>query len=119
MSSFFQNNTSIAQQLSPTLKEVDKELYEIKSESTEKRIKTIQYTTSKKRFEKAFIENNQLLENYKSIQKAVIKSQLQAKGYFKVTDEEVVSLLEEGTDIQVFTENVCPSSVQRCAKYFL
>ena len=85
---------------------METELQQIGTESTEKRIKTIQYTTSKKRFEKAFIENNQLLENYKCIQKQVIKSQLVAKGYFQVTDEEVTSLLEDGTDIQIFTENV-------------
>ncbi|XP_063922036.1 syntaxin-1A-like isoform X2 [Zophobas morio] len=110
--SLFQNNTTIAQQISPKLKEVETELQQIGTESTEKRIKTIQYTTSKKRFEKAFIENNQLLENYKSIQKQVIKSQLVAKGYFQVTDEEVTSLLEDGTDIQIFTENILAETAE-------
>ncbi|XP_008197745.1 syntaxin-1A isoform X2 [Tribolium castaneum] len=112
LNSFFQNNKSIAQQLVPKLKEVDKELSEIKSESTEKRIKTIQYNTSKKRFEKAFLDNNQLLENYKSAQKAIIKSQLQARGYFQATDDEVARLLEEGTDIQVFTENILAETAE-------
>ncbi|XP_044259973.1 syntaxin-1A-like isoform X1 [Tribolium madens] len=112
LNSFFQNNKSVAQQLTSKLREVDKELSEIKSESAENKIKTIQYNTSKKRFEKAFLDNNQLLENYKSIQKAIIKSQLQARGYFQVTDEEVALLLEEGTDIQVFTENILAETAE-------
>jgi CRISPR/Cas system-associated endonuclease Cas1 len=106
LKSFFQNNTSVAQQISNKLKEVDSEIKGITVESAEGRIKNIQYDTLKKRFEKAFLDNNKLLENYKSIQKQIIKSQLQAKGYFQVTDEEVALLLEEGTDIQLFTENV-------------
>jgi t-SNARE complex subunit (syntaxin) len=112
LKSFFQNNTSVAQQISNKLKEVDSEIKGITVESAEGRIKNIQYDTLKKRFEKAFLDNNKLLENYKSIQKQIIKSQLQAKGYFQVTDEEVALLLEEGTDIQLFTENILAETAE-------
>jgi t-SNARE complex subunit (syntaxin) len=102
----------VAQQISNKLKEVDSEIKGITVESAEGRIKNIQYDTLKKRFEKAFLDNNKLLENYKSIQKQIIKSQLQAKGYFQVTDEEVALLLEEGTDIQLFTENILAETAE-------
>ncbi|KAH0812983.1 hypothetical protein GEV33_009808 [Tenebrio molitor] len=35
-----------------------------------------------------------------------------AKGYFQVTDEEVALLLEEGTDIQLFTENILAETAE-------
>ncbi|RZC40811.1 syntaxin-1A-like, partial [Asbolus verrucosus] len=86
LSSFFQNNTSIAHQISAKLKEVDDE--------------------------KAFLDNNQLLENYRNIQKQIIRGQLQAKGVLQVTDEELTSLLDEGADIQIFTENILAETAE-------
>lgn len=107
LQSLFQNNTSLAHQISSKLKEINKEIDKTKVETTESRIKNIQTTTLKTRFQNAFLDYNLLLETYKNLQKRNIKTQLQVKGYFNVTDEEVSLLLEEGTDINVFTENVC------------
>lgn len=106
LQSLFQNNTSLSHQISGKLKEIDKEIDRTKIETTESRIRTIQTTTLKTRFQNAFLDHNLLLETYKNIQKRIIKAQLQAKGYFQVSDEEVSLLLEEGTDVHVFTENV-------------
>lgn len=103
---WFQNNTSIAQQISTKLKEIDLELSNNKAESARARIQLIQYDSLKKRFEQIFLENSKELENYQNIQKDTIKAQLKAKGNIQVTDDELTALLDEGQDLQIFTDNV-------------
>lgn len=103
--SLFQNNTSICHKINPKLKEMEEELMKINIESAEGRIKSIQYNTLKTRYQKTFRQNSFELENYRNIQKSHLEAQLRAKGV-RVTDEELVSLLENNTDIQLFTDNV-------------
>lgn len=103
--SLFQNNNSICHKINSKLKEMEEELKTINIESAEGRIKSIQYNTLKTRYLKTFKQNSSELENYKNIQKSYLEAQLRAKGV-RVTDEELVSLLENNTDLQLFTENV-------------
>lgn len=81
------------------------EMKEINTESAEGRIKSIQYNTLKTRYMDIFKRSNLELENFKDIQKDRLEAQLRAKGV-RVTDEELVALLEEKADIQLFTDNV-------------
>lgn len=105
LESLFQNNTSIFHQIQPKLKEFEAEIKTIDTSSAEGRIKNIQFSTLKTRYQKVFKQNTSELESFRSIKKSQLESQLRAKGV-KVTDEELTQLLEEGTDIHVFTENV-------------
>ncbi|KAJ8917574.1 hypothetical protein NQ315_000057 [Exocentrus adspersus] len=107
----FQNNTSICHKINPKLKEMDEELKTVNIESAEGRIKSIQYNTLKTRYQKIFRENSSELENYKNIQKSHLEAQLRAKGV-RVTDEELVSLLENNTDIQLFTDNIIAETAE-------
>lgn len=84
---------------------MEEEIKQINTESAEGRIKNIQYNTIKTRYMAIFKRNNLELENFKNIQKDRLEAQLRAKGV-KVTDEELVALLEEKADIQLFTDNV-------------
>ncbi|KAG5886303.1 hypothetical protein JTB14_003459 [Gonioctena quinquepunctata] len=101
----FANNTSICQKINGKLKEFAEELKTINADSAEGRIKSIQFNTLKTRYTKTFKQSNTELENFRNIQKANLEAQLRAKGV-RVTDEELVALLEEKTDIQIFTENI-------------
>ncbi|CAH1974307.1 unnamed protein product [Acanthoscelides obtectus] len=101
----FQNNTSICHKINGKLKEIDEELKQTAEDSAEGRIKAIQYNTLKTRYIETFKSNNNALENYRNVQKANLDAQLRAKG-IRMTDEELVHLLEENTDMQLFTDNV-------------
>ncbi|XP_074031480.1 syntaxin [Leptinotarsa decemlineata] len=103
--SLFANNTSICQKINGKLKEFEEEQKNTNPDSAEGRIKSIQYNTLKTRYIKIFRQSNAELENFRNIQKANLEAQLRAKG-IRVTDEELVSLLEDKTDIQIFTENI-------------
>lgn len=84
---------------------MEEELKTIASETAEGRIKVIQYNTLKNRYMSALRSNNIEMENYRNIQKDRLEAQLRAKGV-RITDEELVGLLDKRVDIQVFTENV-------------
>lgn len=103
--SYFQNNTSICHRINGKLKEMEEELKSLNIETAEGRIKSIQYNTLKSRYIQILKINNGQLENYKNLQKEILEAQLRAKGV-RVTDEELVALLDNKVDIQVFTENV-------------
>ncbi|KAL1489315.1 hypothetical protein ABEB36_014236 [Hypothenemus hampei] len=104
--SLFRNNTSISQQIQGKLKELELELQqEANSNSTEQRIKSIQFNTLKTCYIKAFQCNADELEAFRNLKKSQLDAQLRAKGV-KLTEEELNNFLEDGTDIQVFTENV-------------
>lgn len=103
--SYFQNNTSIFHRINGKFKEMEGELEAISSETVEGRIKSIQFNTLKNRYINIFKNNNTELENYKNLQKDRLEAQLKAKGV-KVTDEELIALLDKTIDIHVFTENV-------------
>ncbi|XP_057670073.1 syntaxin-1A-like [Diorhabda carinulata] len=101
----FQNNTSIFHKINGKLKELEEEVTRSDNESAEGRIKSIQYNTLRTRYMKVFKKNSEELENFKNIQKSNLEAQLIAKGV-RVTDEELVALLDNKTDIQVFTDNI-------------
>lgn len=103
--SLFQNNTSICHKINGKLKEMEEELKTIQVDSAEGRIKNIQYNTLRTRYIDVFRQNSSELENFRNIQKSFWEAQLRAKGV-RVTDEELVALLDEKADIQVFTDNV-------------
>lgn len=108
----FSNNKVISQQITTKLKEFDAELKKLQNkESAEGRIKQIQFNTLKTRYHNAFTNNTKELENYKNIQKRILEAQIKAKG-INVTDEELTHLLEDGTDIQVFTENILAETAE-------
>ncbi|XP_060529315.1 syntaxin-1A-like [Cylas formicarius] len=109
--SLFQNNTSISQQITTKLKEFDEDLKLTNGSSAEGRIKTIQYNTLKTRFQQTFNQNTVELENFRNVKKAQLDAQLRAKGV-KVTEEELVFLLEEKADIQVFTDNILAETAE-------
>lgn len=103
--SLFQNSTSIAHRIQAKLKEFEQELKDNDTSSAEGRIKNIQFNTLKTRYQKIFKQSSAELENYRNIKKNQLEAQLRAKGV-KVTDVELTRLLEDGTDIHIFTENV-------------
>ncbi|CAH2007094.1 unnamed protein product [Acanthoscelides obtectus] len=107
----FQNNTSICHKINAKLKEIDEELKQTAEDSAEGRIKAIQYNTLKTRYIETFKSNNNALENYRNVQKANLDAQLRAKG-IRMTDEELVHLLEENTDMQLFTDNIIADSIE-------
>ncbi|XP_018561930.1 syntaxin [Anoplophora glabripennis] len=109
--SLFQNNTSICHKINPKFKEMEEELRNINVESAEGRIRSIQYNTLKTRYQKIFRQNSSELENFRNIQKSHLEAQLRAKGV-RVTDEELVSLLENNTDIQLFTDNIIAETAE-------
>ncbi|KAJ8950421.1 hypothetical protein NQ318_003697 [Aromia moschata] len=109
--SIFQNNTSICHKINPKLKEMEEELKIINIESAEGRIISIQYNTLKTRYQNIFRKNSSELENFRNIQKAHLEAQLRAKGV-RVTEEELVSLLENNTDIQLFTDNIIAETTE-------
>lgn len=74
-------------------------------ETAEGRIKTIQHNALKNRYIGIFKSNNAELESYRNLQKDILEAQLNAKGV-RVTDEELVALLDNKVDLQIFTENV-------------
>lgn len=84
---------------------MEEELKTTNSETAEGRIKSIQFNTLRNRYIGIFKSNNLELENYRNLQKDRLEVQLKAKGV-KVTDEELVALLDKKVDLQVFTENV-------------
>ncbi|XP_050502050.1 syntaxin-1A-like [Diabrotica virgifera virgifera] len=101
----FQNNTSICHKINGKLKEIEAEIKSANTDSAEGRIKLIQLNTLKTRYTKIFKINNTELENFRNIQKENLEAQLRAKGV-RVTDEELESLLDNKSDIQIFTENI-------------
>ncbi|XP_072380337.1 syntaxin-1A-like isoform X2 [Diabrotica undecimpunctata] len=101
----FQNNTSVCHKINGKLKEIEGEIKTANTDSAEGRIKLIQFNTLKTRYTKIFKLNNTELENFRNIQKENLEAQLRAKGV-RVTDEELVSLLDNKTDIQIFTDNI-------------
>nr|CAH7738033.1 unnamed protein product [Callosobruchus chinensis] len=107
----FQNNTSICHKINGKLKEIDEELKQTLEDSAEGRIKMIQYNTLKTRYIEIFKRNNNELENFRNVQKANLDAQLRAKG-IRMTDEELVHLLEENTDIQLFTDNIIAETLE-------
>ncbi|CAG9760602.1 unnamed protein product [Ceutorhynchus assimilis] len=109
--SIFQNNTSICHRVQAKLKEFEEEVNNIDNSTAEGRIKTIQLNTLKTRYQKAFKQNNGELENFRNIKKLELDAQLRAKGV-RVTDEELTQLLEEGTDISVFTGNILAETAE-------
>ncbi|KAJ8975283.1 hypothetical protein NQ317_013683 [Molorchus minor] len=111
LENLFQNNTSICHKINPKLKEIEEELKTINVESAEGRIKSIQYNTLKTRYQNIFKKNSFELENFRNIQKSYLEAQLRAKGV-RVTDEELVSLLENNTDIQLFTDNIIAETAE-------
>lgn len=109
--SVFQNNTSISQQIQSKLKEFEEELRDIDTSSAEGRIKNIQYNSLKTRYQKIFKQNTSELEYFRNVKKSQLEAQLRAKGV-RVSEEELVRLLDEKTDIQVFTENILAETVE-------
>lgn len=109
--SVFQNNTSISQQIQSKLKEFEEELRNIDASSAEGRIKNIQYNSLKTRYQKIFKQNTSELEYFRNVKKSQLEAQLRAKGV-RVSEEELVRLLDEKTDIQVFTENILAETVE-------
>lgn len=109
--SVFQNNTSISQQIQSKLKEFEEELRNIDTSSAEGRIKNIQYNSLKTRYQKIFKQNTSELEYFRNVKKSQLEAQLRAKGV-RVSEEELVRLLDEKTDIQVFTENILAETVE-------
>ncbi|CAG9766346.1 unnamed protein product [Ceutorhynchus assimilis] len=109
--SIFQNNTSICHRIQAKLKEFEEEVKNIDSLTAEGRIKTIQLNTLKTRYQKVFKQNNAELENFRNIKKLELDAQLRAKGV-RVTDEELTHLLEEGTDLSVFTGNILAETAE-------
>ncbi|CAH1119100.1 unnamed protein product [Phaedon cochleariae] len=103
--SIFQNNTSISHRINSKLKEFEEDLKTTNKETAEGRIKTIQFNTLRTRYTEIFRQNNAALENYRNIQKNHLEGQLRAKG-IRTTDEELELLLENKTNIQVFTDNI-------------
>lgn len=85
--------------------ELEEELSIVNNDTAERRIKSIQHNTLKSQYIQIFKINNEVLENFRNIQKDRLEAQLKAKG-LRVTDEELVALLDKKVDIQVFTENV-------------
>lgn len=84
---------------------MEEELKSLNIETAEGRIKSIQHNTLKNRYVQILKINNAELENFRNIQKERLEAQLKAKGV-RVTDEELVALLDNKVDLQVFTENV-------------
>ncbi|XP_066247731.1 syntaxin-1A-like [Euwallacea similis] len=108
--SLFQNNTSISHQIQNKIKEFEVEIQDCDT-SAEGRIKNIQYNTLKTRYQKIFKLNSTELENFRSIKKSQLEAQLRAKGV-RVTDEELTQLLQDGTDIHIFTENILAETAE-------
>ncbi|XP_066146271.1 syntaxin-1A-like [Euwallacea fornicatus] len=109
--SLFQNNTNISHQIQSKIKEFEAEIQDCDTTSAEGRIKNIQYNTLKTRYQKIFKLNSTELENFRNIKKLQLEAQLRAKGV-RVTDEELTRLLEDGTDIHVFTENILAETAE-------
>lgn len=103
--SYFQNNTSICHKTTGKLKEMEEELKNMNTELAEGRIKTIQLNTLKTRLIEIFKSNSTELESYRNLNKNILEAQLKAKGV-RVTDEELLDLLDKRVDIHLFTENV-------------
>ncbi|XP_023026347.2 syntaxin-1A homolog [Leptinotarsa decemlineata] len=105
----FVTNTSICLQINKKLKDYAEELKTTCADSTDGRIKFVQYNTLRNRFINIFKQNNAELENFRNIQKAHLEAQLKAKG-IRITDEELTAILEEKADLKIFTENIIEES---------
>lgn len=109
--SLFQNNISISGKIQAKLKIFEEELVNVNTLGAEGRIKSIQYNTLKTRYQKAFKQNVAELEHFRNVKKAQLKAQIRAKG-ISVTEEQLLKLIEDKTDVQVFTENLLSETAE-------
>ncbi|KAF7286369.1 syntaxin-like isoform X2 [Rhynchophorus ferrugineus] len=103
--SLFSNNISISNQIQTKLKAFEEDLQNINPLDAEGRIKNIQYNTLKTRYQNAFKQNATELERFRHIKKQQLKAQIRAKG-ISVTEDQLLQLIDEKTDVHVFTENI-------------
>nr|AEE63578.1 unknown [Dendroctonus ponderosae] len=103
----FQANASIAQRVQAKLRSFEAQLGDVQSAAG--RIQHIQYNTLKARFQVAFAQSNAQLEELRNVKKAQLEAQLRAKG---VRISELDQLLQDGGDLQVFTENILAETAE-------
>ncbi|CAH0554679.1 unnamed protein product [Brassicogethes aeneus] len=101
----FANNKAICFKVNNKLKECEAELKTIDNHSAQSRIKKIQHNGTKKRYMELFKANMSLMQDHSDKIKQKIISETAAKN-IRITPEELQTIIDNGQDIQVFTDNV-------------